>query len=169
VSTRPPRVLVASFLACAPPLPPPPVDLVDHAAWAPTPADQDPWPDHRPAEVQCGALGAYVEDGTFEIDTAACNHLAVSQTTLWALPAGTRLQLAATHAALFAPEPATAHIALSLDDEVLWDEQIPIPSDANPYTLELKTTEPHEADAVWFLHLHNHGGNTWRLLHVRTR
>lgn len=168
-----PALLALALLACGGPRPSPGHDLVLADEWLPGDADSDPWPGHRPATVACGPAGAYVEGATFEVATEQCDYLDVRQPSVWRLRAGDGLQVAFTHTALLtAPDddlPREAHVALQLGDELLWELIVPIPAVPTPHTVDLTLAHDHELDEPWSFHLHNHGANTYSLLHVRAR
>jgi hypothetical protein len=158
--------------AVAPPRMPAP--LVDNTAWAPVAAADDPLVDHRPARVECGVAGAYVEDGLYEVDTNACNYLARAQPSLVALQAGDRLVIAAYHDTLVSEEAGQAHLALLLGPYAAWQKFVPIPAspgivDATPWQDEVVIDFDVPAGTPVGLHLHNHGYNTWTLLEVEAR
>lgn len=158
--------------AAAPPRMPAP--LIDHAAWVPVAAADDPIPDHRPALVDCGVTGAYVELASYEIDTARCNYLARRQPSLVEIRAGDRVAVAAYHATLASVEAGQAHFALLVGGVVVWQELVLIPAspgvvDATPFQAEVPIDVDVPAGTPVDLHLHNHGYNTWTLLEVEVR
>lgn len=158
--------------AAAPPRVPAP--LVDNTAWAPVDAAADPIPDHRPARVDCGPTGAYVEDLSYEIDTGRCNYLARQQPSLAELRAGDRLAIAAFHDTLASVEAGQAHFALLVGPVVVWQKFVPIPAspgvvDATPWQDEVPIDFDAPVGTPVGLHLHNHGYNTWTLLEVEVR
>jgi hypothetical protein len=151
------------------------VPLIDHAAWEATPAEEDPLVDHRPAMVDCGIAGWYVEADQLEIDTNFCNYAAIRQNSLRAIPACSTLRIEFYHFDLLAPEAAQAHAALLIDGRIVWEKFIDITYDmpADTYRAPAAVYEeefpaPFEvpAGAEIQLHLHNHGQNTWTLLSV---
>ena len=56
--------------------------VVDHGRWEPVDAADDPLAAHRPDPVECGSTEWSVEDGALEVETAACNYLALGQPSL---------------------------------------------------------------------------------------
>lgn len=145
--------------------------LVAHDAWVPVEVADDPIPDHRPTDVQCGVVGAYIEGTSYEIDTGACNYLARQQPSLVEIRAGDTLSISAFHDTLAAIEAGQAHLALLLGDWPVWQEFIPIPAspgvvDATPFSEEIVVDFDVPAGTPVGLHLHNHGYNTWTILEV---
>ena len=143
------------------------VDLIDHEAWQEVTAAEDPLADHRPAEVECGLAGWYVEDGQTEVDTNFCNYLSIRQPSLAAIEAGATLELGLYYFDLAAPEPAQAHVAIVVDGEILWEDTVDIPGQAQVYTLEFPSPLSAPQGAELDFHLHNHGQNTWVLQDLR--
>lgn len=148
-----------------------PALLVDHTAWVPVDAADDPLIAHRPEAVECGVVGAYVEATGYEIDTGACNYCARQQPSQVEIRAGDTLSISAYHDTLASIEAGQAHIALLLLDWPVWQEFIPIPAspgvvDATPFNEKIVVDYDIPAGTPVGLHLHNHGYNTWRLLDV---
>ncbi len=145
-----------------------PGPLVEASAWSALAADADPLAAHRPPEVRCAAAGWGLEDGTLEVDTGACNYLAVAQPLLRDVPEGVPVEVELWHQALHAEGPAEAHAALLAGGTLVWERRVPIPNlgavwrDLAPAPRDLRAGEP-----VVF-HLHNHGANNWRLGQVRS-
>ncbi len=139
------------------------VSLIDHAAWTELPASDDPLADHRPDPIVCTIAGWYVEGETLEVDTNYCNYVALRQPSLASISAGRVVRIGFYHFDLTSPEPATAHVAVLVDGQTLWEQEIAIPGDAYVYELDVEApwTAPVGADVVF--HLHNHGQNTWVL------
>lgn len=142
--------------------------LIDHEAWQILAADGDPLADHRPETIDCGLAGWYVEvsepdTSKLEVDTNFCNYLAVGQPSLVALEQGQIVELIFYHFDLVAPEPALAHVAILIDDQVLWEQEIAIPGDATVFQEEFASPISAELGSQVVFHLHNHGQNTWVL------
>ena len=140
--------------------------LVDHAAWVLAGPEDDPFPAHRPAGADCPLGGWYEESGALEVDTGTCAYFVAVQPSQVDVRAGDTIALYAYHDALTAPEPATGHIVLALDGEVVWELTVDIPKTATPYDVTVEAPADVPAGAPVALHLHNHGANTWTLLDV---
>lgn len=164
-------VLAPLLLACSDgPRPPGGVwsTLLEQAAWQSAwkqvPAAADPLASHRPPQVVCAYERGYtVEDLDLELDTGACSYVALAQPVGYRLLAGDELRLVWWHYPLTATLPATAHAALLLDDEVLWQRDVPIPSPADLYDVTVPLPRELPPGAEVGLHLHNHGANQWRV------
>ncbi|MEZ4382170.1 MAG: hypothetical protein R3A79_12540 [Nannocystaceae bacterium] len=137
--------------------------LTAPAAWVPVAAAEDPFADERPAALRCEVEeGWRREDEGVEIDTGACDYLALRQPLPRALAAGEPLRISAWWQNLIASEPAEGHIAVAVDGVVIWEERVAIPGPADARDLVVTAPEDAPAGAPITLHLHNHGANTWR-------
>lgn len=158
---------VALLLAgCAPPEP---VELLDPYGLTPVAAGADPLADHRPVDDACPEAAWGEEGGGFEIQTGVCSYAAFAG-PLPVLPeAGDALVVSVWHDLLDAAPPATAHLAVLLGEEVVWEawQVIPAPSGVLEHTVTL--TSSAAPDATLGLHLHNHGFNSWRFVSVELR
>lgn len=137
--------------------------LVTPDAWLPAAADQDPLVDERPADVQC-ALGFGEEVGAFEVDTELCLYGAFAQPSLAPVQAGDTIELVLLHDDLYAVDPATAHLAIALGDDVVWQTEIPIPSEAALVRPSWTAAADVPVGTPVHFHVHNHGVNNYRLI-----
>ncbi|MCB9751203.1 MAG: hypothetical protein H6713_14595 [Myxococcales bacterium] len=137
--------------------------LVTADGWEELRADADPLPEHRPAEVVCSRLGWYAETDGLEVDTSACNYLAVEHASLEALRPGDVVRVELWWQSLISLEPAEGHLAVWLDGQLLWEERVAIPGYADARDVRVPITRFVPAGAPVIFHLHNHGTNTWRL------
>jgi hypothetical protein len=138
-----------------------PLDLVDPQAWITTEASLDPRPDHRPASVICPPSAHALEFGVLEVDTGQCNYLSVSQPLAHAIAPGDVLRVTVWWQPLIAAEPAQGHLALLVDDELLWETHVAIPGEADLRQIEFESPLAAEAGDRLTFHLHNHGYNSW--------
>lgn len=127
----------------------------------------DPFPAHRPADLACARASHSLEYDALELDTGTCNYFLLGAPTLTDIHRGDRITVRAFHEDLAALEPAVAHLAVAVGDTVIWDEEIPIPSPATPYTVEMVAEFDAPSGTAAVLHLHNHGINTYRVIDVR--
>jgi hypothetical protein len=137
------------------------VDLADPDAWLATAAELDPLPEHRPDLVICPTAAYGVEFGVLEVDTGQCNYLSVSQPLAHAIAPGDPLRVTVWWQTLIADEPAEGHLALLVDDELLWEVHVAIPGEADSRQIEFVSPIAAEAGDVLTFHLHNHGYNSW--------
>lgn len=130
----------------------------------------DPF-DDRPAEVVCPAeVGMAIEELSGEpslsVDTQACNYLSAVQPSLVEAHAGELLHLRVWHFELDAAEPAEAHLALMIGEDLVWERWLPIPSPSELIEERVELSADYPAGAAVRLHLHNHGFNSYNLLTV---
>ncbi len=143
------------------------IDLVRAEDWARLAKRLDSFPDHRPDEIECDSDGWHPEAGVLEVETNNCNYASLVQSSRASVVSGDTVDLLVYHSALSALEPAEAHVAVLLDGETLWEETIPIPSASEIYDISIVPTRDVPAGSPVVLHLHNHGGNAWKLGHLR--
>jgi hypothetical protein len=146
-----------------------PGSLIDHPKWQVIDAADDPLADHRPEMIDCGVAGWLIEENlltgtnTLEVRTNDCNYLAVAQPSVVALEQGQLVHVIFYHFDLVAPEPALAHVAILVDGQLLWEQEIAVPGDAAVYDVEFPSPISAELGSQVVFHLHNHGQNTWVL------
>ena len=58
------------------------------------------------------------------------------------------------------------HLALSIADDILWQIDIPIPSESRLFTEHIPVSRFYERGRPIAFHLHNHGLNHWRLVRL---
>lgn len=131
----------------------------------------DPNPDHRPSEVECKPGTFRVEDGSFEVETGACNYALFYQPLMRDLQPGQQLHMVAWHLNLLALEngPVSGHMHVRIGDETLFEVAPGIPAKPKVYDLMLTVQQAHPAGEHVVLHLHNHGFNDWNLLKIETK
>ena len=158
-------VILGLLGACEPELTAPTSDavaLINAEQWALVDTESDPFGD-RPEAPECPSSGYGIEDGFFEVETDVCHYGTFSQASLLSVSKEASLRLNFWHSPLSNPEPAQAHIAFQVNDQLLWEKTIDIPNDAAVYDETISLNEAiTEGDAIYF-HLHNHGNNAWRL------
>lgn len=157
-------VLVSLLVGCTSPTEP--GSLVNHILWEYIPLENDPFKGLATEEVVCPEGGFKVEgegaDQILEIDTGICNFVTLEQPLPRSLRAGDTLEWTLWHLTLVYLEPAEAYVALTIDDELLWERTMPIPSPAAAYSQDLTMPRDFDAGVAIRVHLHNHGNNSWR-------
>ena len=135
---------------------------------SPTLPEDDSFPEHRPESIECNNLtGWYIEDSLLEVDTGRCNYLSLVEPAALGAPAGTMVTTEISHFDLTSPEPASAHIALSIKGVVMWERTIAVPSPADVLSLSFELpVDVEKGDPVEF-HVHNHGQNTWNFAPIQ--
>ncbi|MEM7160232.1 MAG: hypothetical protein AAF799_45760 [Myxococcota bacterium] len=141
----------------------PPISLTLAGSWELDPAESDPFPDERPDWVQC-EVGWDEEIGAFEVDTELCAYGAFVQRSQVPIFEGDELEIIVLHDALWAEEPAEAHLALVFGDQLVWETRLQIPSEPAQIRESWTATAdvPPATDVHW--HVHNHGTNNYRLI-----
>ncbi len=145
-----------------------PTALIDNGAWITQSADEDPFFDHRPETIDCPEGALTSEGGVLDLDTGRCNYVAIKQPLLIDVQPCDTVQAVLIHEALFDVNPATAHVSILINGEIVFDQQIPIPSPSGLLTPRWQLPAGARAGDEIVLHLHNHGVNTWNLLSVNT-
>ncbi|MCA9653994.1 MAG: hypothetical protein KC501_28995 [Myxococcales bacterium] len=141
-----------------------PISLVDVEAWTMVvDPEDDPLADERPDPVDCPLATWGPEWGRLEIQTGACNYLFLRQPSLAPIDRGDALEVVVFHDALDAAEPAQGHVALLIEDEVVWEQTVDIPAEAEVLQEQIPIDESWPEGAAIGLHLHNHGYNAWTL------
>ena len=123
----------------------------------------DVLPYERPDPVDCPLATWGPEWGRLEIQTGACNYLFLRQPSLAPIDRGDALEVVVFHDALDAAEPAQGHVALLIEDEVVWEQTVDIPAEAEVLQEQIPIDESWPEGAAIGLHLHNHGYNAWTL------
>lgn len=143
-------------------------DLVLATDWDILDDADDPFPEHAAqAKRRCySGFGEYL--GLLDIDTNQCGYVSAAQPTLADVHAGDAVAVLAWHQALASTDPdAQGHMALVLDGELLWELVVDIPAAAAIHEVLVPIERDVPAGSEIVVHVHNHGGNTWRLSHVR--
>ncbi|MBL8788492.1 MAG: hypothetical protein JNJ59_26595 [Deltaproteobacteria bacterium] len=144
--------------------------LVDHALWRLATPEEDPWRAFRPDDVTCPQNARQPEDfaGTpsFGIDTTNCGYTTVVQETLVDACRGDNAFVWMWRYALTGPEGAEAHIAITIGDEPLFEDVVPIPTSSDLKVKGYALAEDHPAGTKVFFHVRNHGSNTYQLLEL---
>lgn len=159
---------LGSLAACGSDAPAPRM-LVDHARWSAVAPPDDPF-DDRPAEVSCQEGGYGAEDfegeASFSVLTGLCGYLTATQPALVSAAAGDSINVRLWHFDLTSPNPGEAHAAIVLEDTVIWEERVAIPSKGAMLEASVELAVPVPADRPVYFHLHNHGANSWSLIEL---
>jgi hypothetical protein len=137
--------------------------LVFSEDWSPSVLAEDPLADHQPAQPICPVSAWGDEFGTLEVSTSACNYLSVEQRLAEGIEIGDELRVQVWWQSLISTEPATGHLALLVDGELLWETQVAIPGASDARSIRFTSPLAAEPGATVTFHLHNHGANTWTL------
>ena len=145
-----------------------PTPLVEITAFTELSADaRDPFAALVPERVPCAPPAYVIEEdqagfATLEVRTDVCNFITLEQPSQVPVRRGDTLQLLMWHNTLASDQSAVAHAAVSLDGDVVWSTEVPIPSPAESYTPEWRSRRDVPAGSQVLLHIDNHGANAWR-------
>jgi hypothetical protein len=140
------------------------IPLVVAQDWQSAPAGADPMAHHTDSGViACGEQDWHIELDGLEVETTRCNYAAVQQPLRADLVQGDELRVRVWWQTLASPEPVDAHLALLVDDALVWEEHVAIPGPAAARDVVLASPVSAAAGATVTFHLHNHGSNAWNL------
>jgi hypothetical protein len=137
--------------------------LVFAEDWTATALDEDPLAEHQPAQTICPVSAWGDEFGTLEVSTGECNYLSVEQPLAEGIEIGDELRVQVWWQSLISSEPATGHLALLIDGELLWETHVAIPGASDARSIAFASPIAAEPGAIVTFHLHNHGANSWTL------
>jgi hypothetical protein len=147
--------------------PAPPVPLVELTGFSEASPAQDPFNAFAPDRRLCERPAFVIEQDlagvqTLEVRTDVCNYLTLVQPTQWPVAKGDTLRLLMWHNTLGSDESALAHAVLQFGEHVEWSVDVPIPAEAESYAPAWQATEDVPLGTPVFLHIRNHGANSWR-------
>lgn len=145
---------------------PAPRVVVDHSRWERVEGAADPFRDEPEAAGGCDDTAYGDEPPFFEVDTGLCAHVTFAQPLLEPLLPGELVKVIGWHLALFAPEAAEGHMAVHVGELPVLEYRVPIPSPEAALEALVAVDEEVPAGTDVYLHVHNHGDNTWKLLEV---
>ncbi len=156
--------MLTMLLACGEPeAEPQDISLIDALSWELLDAADDPW-DDAPQGAECSSLGYEVEGSYFEVDTELCQYGTFAQPALHGARQGDELTIVYWYLDLWSTDAdAEGHIAISVGDEVLVDEHITIPADAEVRPNFISAPRDIEQGEPITFHVHNHGYNSWSM------
>ena len=100
------------------------------------------------------------------METGYCNYLSATQPIKASVNKGDNIHVVLWHGQLRFDQPEEAHVAISLDGTIIWEDEIEIPNDGGIYDITVPSTVSAKIGDIVEYHLHNHGYNTWTLLVV---
>ena len=129
--------------------------------WTYVPFADDPFAGDAP--VDCPAVAYKAENGFFELETDYCAAGTFEQATQSDVVAGASLVFVTWHLDLWAPEPATANLALRLGTDDVWTAEYAIPGNEQVEEVVVQAPRDLAAGTTAYFHLSNHGVNSWRM------
>ena len=166
--------LASLFLvACAEPAPSGKRYLIDQYQWVHDEVASDYY-GAPPEDLNCDPeFGTVTEDlggeMVYSVYTQYCSWITVTQPSLSSISEGEEFYLRFWHATLTAPMGSNAHIVVTIDGDVIWDNEFPIPypSGLDVVTLLAPKDYPEAAQIVY--HVDNHGNNEYSLVELSIR
>ncbi|MFN3200310.1 MAG: hypothetical protein ACE366_18070 [Bradymonadia bacterium] len=143
-----------------------PAIIAPVGGWRVSTAEEDVFSEHRPAAPDCPDYAITIEGFSLEIDTGACDYVTLVQ-PLPAISTCDTLGIDLAHLPLEAPEPAMAHFAVAIGDEIIWSREIEIPNGQQVYQVRWSMEEAVPEGTLAAVHLHNHGANSWYIGDLR--
>lgn len=148
------------------------VPVVDHELWTRVAPENDPLDPNLKVGTatlaHCSPADTYFEvfggERSYDITTRDCAWATVEQPLLIPIMAGERLYVRLWHFALL---PAPVDVALPMwliGDDVVWSEQVPIPSAARLVIGGPVAERDYPAQSRVRWHISNHGFNSWNVL-----
>ncbi len=142
------------------------VELDRREAWSQVELAEDRFAGHRPETIDCPDAAWQPELGGLEVQTGVCNYLALMQPSLVDLEVGDRVVVDLWHDALDAAAPSRGHVAVLIEDVVVGEAEVVIPSQAEVLRFDWSVDAPLPAGSEVSLHLHNHGFNSWSFVAI---
>ena len=114
--------------------------------------------------MQC-EIGWDVVTGVFEVNTTLCTYGPFVQPTVAPIEEGDEIELHVQYGELVADGSASAHIGVGFGTEIVWETQVPIPSEAGEVRETWVATADVEVGTPIHLHVHDQGA-TYRLVEL---
>lgn len=138
--------------------------LTNAEDWVIVEDDEDPFLEERGSEtIVCSKADFRAEGEVVEVDTSSCNFITLRQRIPVALDEGDELHMSLWWQRLASLEETTGHIAVLLDDEMVVEERMPIPSEADARDIVFTLNHALPQGTPLYFHVHNHGSNSWSL------
>jgi hypothetical protein len=117
------------------------------------------------SEPICPKSSFGAEGTLLEIETGTCEYATFTQPVQVAIRAGDTVEYLVWHLNLWDETPGEAHVAIHIGDWLMWEQFIDVPADAHVYDGSVES--PYDIpEGTAYLHLHNHGVNSWRVANV---
>lgn len=161
------------LVACADPAPLGKRYLVDQYKWVNEEVPSDYYGD-PPEDLNCDIeLGTVTEElggeMVYSVYTQYCSWVTVTQPSLSSISEGEEFYLRFWHATLTAPMGFSAHIVITIDGDVIWDNEFPIPYPSGLDVVTLLALRDYPEGAPIVYHVDNHGNNEYALVELSIR
>ena len=100
------------------------------------------------------------------VDTEVCDWITLELPSLRDVRVGDEIETRTFHFDLTAPVDSEARIGLTLGDQMIFDERVPIPADSGSINGTWIATKDFEAGTPMLFHVSNHGDNAYWLIEV---
>ena len=100
------------------------------------------------------------------VDTERCDWITLELPSLRDVRAGDEIETRTFHFDLDAPVDSEARIGLTLGDQMIFDERVPIPAESGAINATWIATKDFEAGTPMLFHVSNHGDNQYWLIEV---
>lgn len=141
--------------------------MVDAELWR---AWEGPDPFGEQGDRYCDPLAwgpaDFGSERVFDVWTQQCAWVTVWQASMVELGRRDRLHITLFHDLMSGPSDVDAHLGLALGEEIVWQETVPIPSDAAFVLADLELKQRFEAGTPVLFHVDNHGSNSYHLIEV---
>ncbi|MCZ6805405.1 MAG: hypothetical protein O7F08_00510 [Deltaproteobacteria bacterium] len=122
-------------------------------------------------DVPPGCLVSFVAEcldqfTVLAVDTEVCDWLTLEQPLLRDVFEGDEIEIRTFHSPLNGPSGGEARISLTLGDQMIFDERVPIPADSGPINGTWIATKDFQAGTAMLYHVDNHGDNEYLLIEV---
>ena len=144
------------------------ISLVNGENWSFVSDENDPYSIANTNAPPCTRIAFRPEYGGVELDTGICNHITLSQPAGVAVAQGTPVYITGWHSTLVSEEMGMGQMRVMLGDQEVWSIESPIPGPAQSFDVEIvNPVELTPSDRV-YVHVSNHGANTWNILRIET-
>lgn len=144
------------------------VSLVTGENWSFVSQDNDPYRTGDTDAPPCTRIAFRPEYGGVELDTGICNHITLSQPASVAVAQGATIYITGWHSTLVSEEMGMGQMRVMLGAQEIWSIESPIPGPAQSFDVEIiNPVELTPGDLV-YVHVSNHGANTWNILRIET-
>lgn len=119
----------------------------------------------RPMDAHtCPSEAMRLEFDVPELDTGACAWITIAAPALYGIPSGTLVRVALVHDNLIAEQPADSTFVIQTTRTVLYERTVSLPQPAQVVDERVVIPEGVRTGEILYVHVHNHGANSYRLL-----
>ena len=136
--------------------------------WSIVVGNDDPFDQYRGDKALCMRTAARAEYDGIEFDTGLCSHITVLVSADGPVMPGTQGRVIGWHSTLSSNEPSVnqGYIAIAIGETEVWSTQSEIPGPARTFDETFALPVEMQASNQLYIHVRNHGANTWNILRV---